>query len=963
MYTYIILGIIALIALLSAGHAAIFGLRKATTRLVVAVLSAAGAIGTCLLIKQFLPSPETLITLIQDNIQFIETNFGANIVAYIQQGMEFAHISPTLLELAIQLSVSLILPLICVVLFFVYGVVAWIACSIVLACIRRAEKKRERAEREAGEEITPRAKGSRLLAASLGFVQGLVIVVMLFVPVSAYLAIAQPTLGELTEQGILSKDDPTISTVQEVVTEINHDHVVTTYRIMGGQMLCDSMLNMNVAGMKVNTTEELGSLLILTDHVIDLTKTEFKNYSEEEAAIIRAIGDSFDDSKLLTPIVGDILYAATDAWLNGETFLGMAMPDMGESAEMFEPFIIALLEIIHEDAREAVLLQADVRTLAEMVAILAQNRIFANLSDTDALLDSLMQSDAVNSLITVLGTNSTMKRLIPEAMNLGIRAIGQVLSIPENTEEVYDKFMVEIADKLNEVRDLPEEQRVAALSQQLSSSLDNAGLDVDEQMMDIYATALLHDLADGNAAQVIPSDVQAFFALYAEAVAQQKQSSTLSNKPTFDLLSNTEPVDPYANTVYGNMTGAEREQTAAYAIACLCLNLAQLDAEAENVAEQAKTLVVETFTELLGEQSTALEVVSRVEITAPISQSTVESTASLQSTDTMKETSKVVTLEVLLVDTKEAAMKITAESISSDAAAITAIFNTAADLKDVIGDTGAEMDVATLATSVGTILDSLQQTEAFGKDKTATLFTAVLQSETVRDTANLDMKTATQLAEKATEGDVNYSQTMGTIAGSVNIMEKLAADGTITDEEMVELIETLNPQTAGMIVIYVNADRLVENGVPEKHAPVTADLVKSLFSYMEREDLQNYDKEAKALNQILKIALAAKNSEDKALFSSAPGADDGKLPTAKETVDTLMDSEAVRYALVDVLTDGTQVTLLDPYGLGKKVNENSKDYKAIETALTEHRAAHPEINDLVYESLAALMGVEVDLSK
>jgi hypothetical protein len=273
------------------------------------------------------------------------------------------------------------------------------------------------------------------------------------------------------------------------------------------------------------------------------------------------------------------------------------------------------------------------------------------------------------------------------------------------------------------------------------------------------------------------------------------------------------------------------------------------------------------------------------------------------------------------------------------------------------------MDVATLATSVGTMLDSLQQTDAFGKDKTATLFTAVLQSETVRDTANLDMKTATQLAEKATEGDVNYSQTMGTIAGSVNIMEKLAEDGTITDEEMVDLIANLNPQTAGMIVVYVNADRLVENGVPEKHAPITSDLVKSLFTYMEKENLQDYDKEAKALNQILKIALAAKNSEDKALFSSAPGADDGKLPTAKETVDTLMDSEAVRYALVDVLTDGTQVTLFDPYGFGKKVNENSKDYKAIETALTEHRAAHPEINDLVYESLAALMGVEVDLSK
>ena len=961
MYTYIILGIIALVVLLSAAHAAMFGLRKAGTRLVVVALSAVGAIGTCLLIKQLLPTPDALTTLVQNNLHLIEKYFGANIVAYVEQGLQFANISPTILELAIQLSTSLILPLLCILLFFIYGAIAWIACSIVLACIRRSEEKKARAARDAGDEIVPRTKGSRLLAASLGLVQGLVIVIMLMIPVSAYLAIAQPTLGELTSQGVLDESDPVISTTQEIVTSINNDHVVTTYRVMGGEMLCDSMLDMNVAGMKIKTTEELGSLLILANHVTELTKTEFANYSEEEAAIIRAIGDSFADSKLLAPIVGDILYAATDAWLNGETFLGIGMPDMGESAEMFEPFIIALLEIIHEDARETILLQADVKTLAEMVAILAQNRIFANMADTDALLDSLTQSNAVNSLITVLGSNNTMKRLIPEAMNLGVRAIGQVLNIPANTEQVYDKFMVDITDTLNDVRDLPEQQRIEQLSEKLGTSFDNAGLDVDEQLLDVYATAMLHDLSDNNPNDVTTADVQAFFALYAQNVAQT--TASLSTKPKFELLSDVQAADPYAGTVYEGKTEQDLAQTAAYAIASLCINLASLDAEAEDVTEQAKTLVVDTFTELLGAESAALEVVSRVEIKTPISQSSVDSTASLQSTEAMKEVSKVITLEVLLVDTKEAALKITAESISSDAAAITAIFNTAADLKDVVGNSDEEMDIATLASSVGTILDSLQQTEAFGKDKTASLFTAVLQSETVRDTANLDMKTATQLAEKATEGDVSYSQTMDTIAGSVNIMEKLAADGTITDEEMVELIENLNPQTAGMIVIYVNAERLVENGVPEKHAPITSDLVKSLFTYMEREDLKDYNKEAKALNQILKIALAAKNSEDKALFSSAPGAVDGKLPTAKETVDTLMDSEAVRYALLDVLTDGTQVTLFDPYDLGEKVNENSADYQALRTALTEHRAAHPEIDDLVYEALAALMGVQVDLAQ
>ena len=139
---------------------------------------------------------------------------------------------------------------------------------------------------------------------------------------------------------------------------------------------------------------------------------------------------------------------------------------------------------------------------------------------------------------------------------------------------------------------------------------------------------------------------------------------------------------------------------------------------------------------------------------------------------------------------------------------------------------------------------------------------------------------------------------MSAVAGSVNIMDNLAKDGTISEEELVDLIRNLNAQTAGMIEIYVTPERLVENNIPEQHSVITSDLIKSLFGYIADSDKQNSEVEAKALNQILNLALAAKESDDKQLFSSALGADDGKLPTATETVNTLLDSKAVRHALV-----------------------------------------------------------------
>ena len=953
MYGLIIFGIVALIILFSAGHAALFGFPKAKARLITVAASAIAAIATALILKALLPSPDLIVSLVQSNLDFIGSQFGTSAVEIAEQALEFAGISPTLVELLVQAIGALILPLVCVVLFALYSLVAWLIYLIVSGITHRVQKKQAEVQ---GEDYEPRSKSPRWLAACLGLAQGFIVVAVLLIPLSGYLAIAQPTLDELAAQDVIDDTDPIVYNSRKAVYELNHSFTLSAYRTLGGRLLSDSVMSMRVADTKVNLTEEMGSIITLLQQVSELGQTEFADYSKEQAEIIRAIGNSFGKSKLLSPIVGDILYAATDAWLQGETFLGMERPALGESAALLDPMLTALLEILHDDAKNTLMLQADVQTTAELVAILAQNSVFAHLSDSDELMSTLGKDGVVSTLVTTLGSNDSMKRLIPEIMNLGVRAIGQVLTLPVDTAAVYDSFMNTVADTLNDVRNLPEQERIETLSGELESAFDNAGIDVDVQVLDFYSTAIVHDLLENNSAAVTPADVQAFFVLYAEGV--RDTTASLSTKPAFDLLSSSSD-DRFAGTVYERMTEQQRKSSAAVAVADLCVKLTAIDSS--NATEQAKELVTETFTDLLGADHAALQVVTNVEISQPLSSSTLEHTASMQSTEELKKTSCVITLEVLLVDAKEAAQKINPETIGLDADAISAIFSTATELMDTLKGEDGEFDLTALANGVGEIMDSLAKTETFGKDKTASLFTSVLQSETVRDKANLDMKTATQLAEKATEGEPNYKETMSAVAGSVNIMDNLAKDGTISEEELVDLIRNLNAQTAGMIEIYVTPERLVENNIPEKHSVITSDLIKSLFGYIADSDKQNSEVEAKALNQILNLALAAKESDDKQLFSSAPGADDGKLPTATETVNTLLDSKAVRHALVDVLTDGSKVTVVDPYGFSEKIAEGSESYVEFVDALYAYRDAHPEVNDLVFEALAALMGIEIDM--
>ncbi len=979
MYDLIFIGISVLIILLCAGIAAIFSLPKAIARVIVTALCALSALVVCWTARLLIPSPEAVLSLLQACLEPVSSLIGIDLVPIGEQVLQFANISTTLIEFVAQLIVALILPLCAVLLFALFYLIAWGASLIVFLVIRIVRMIKSKVKKKQHEKAAEQADGAweetpdqdkpkrniwlsvgfRVISAGLGAVQGMIIVGLLLIPLSGYLSVADPVVSKLSEHDILPGNNSAVTTAQQIVHDANNSLTLKVYRTLGGRAITDSIMSMKVAGTKVKLSEELDSMITLSQHVIELSKTEFKNYSEEEAEIIRAIGDSFADSKLLSPIFGDVLYAATEAWLNGETFIGIPRPSLGESGEMFEPTITTLLEILNEDAKENLRLQADVETTADLVAVLAQNGVFAKLSNTDELLET-MGGDVISELVTTLGNNESMKRLIPEIMNIGVRAIGQVLNVPADAAQVYDTFMNDVADTLNNVRDLPEQERVSKLSSELETAFDTAGIEIDTQVLDFYSTAILHDLVDNNPGQEITSaDVQAFFVLYAEGA--RNTGSSMSTKPGFDLLSDTDSkaTDPFVGTVYESMTEAQRQRSAAVAVGSLCFKLSELDQNDKDITQRATALVTDTFSDMLSDSPTALEIVTGVQITAPVSAMTTEGASSLRSTEEMKKTSKVITLETLLVDAKEIAQSITPETIGLDANAISAIFDTAVSLKDVLS--GGDIDISKLASSVGTILDSLAETNTFGKDKTASLFTSVLQSETVRDKANLDMKTATELAEKATEGDkINYTETMTTVAGAANIMEKLSADGTVSEDELVDLIRNLNAQTAGMIEIYVTPTRLVENNIPEKHSVISSDLIKSLFGYIADSDKSNSEIEAKAVNQILNIALAAKDSDDKKLFSTAPGAGDGKLPTATETVNTLLDSKAVRHALVDVLTDGKQVTTSDPYEFGSKIAEGSKDRADLVAAIEAYGAANPDVDQLTLNALAALFGVNLN---
>ncbi|MBQ9797674.1 MAG: hypothetical protein IJW50_08150 [Clostridia bacterium] len=881
-------------------------------------------------------------TLVVQNVFFGDEFVETQLLPWINESLtpEFAELlaqSPTLRDVVLGCASALVAPLLFFVFFLVASFLAWIV-YLLIVLIRGAAMKEKDAD-------TPYAAPRALVWA---VIQALIIVVVTLVPISAYAEIAPILTDKIVEAEILDENtNDVVQTISdEYITPINDNVLVSLFRVMGGSAITDSLTSFDVNGETALLKEEVGAVASLGCDVFKLTKKEFSAYGSAEADLLISIAASFEDSEMLPAIAGELIYNATDAWLKGEAFIGIT-PDFltADETGMFNDFVNQLLNILHNDAKNTDALCADVTTVAKLMSTLINAEVFSSLGDQDALIGILSREGLVNALITDLGSNNSMKVLIGEITNIGVRAIATTLGIKEDADTAYNEMLDTIAAELNAVKGMSSAEQVQTLTTTLNTAFNDAGMVVDKQVLDFYSGTMIDSLLEEAGDEEITAEsVKGFFALYAWSVAEyaeeveqieanQTQSSTHPLSATTTLATREELLQALlVGTVYEGKSIEELKNCGPAVLARVTVKLSKIEETPETtIAEQAKAIVEEEYTALLVDESKQelLQIMISVEVKKPVPESSITNTSSLQTSETMKETTVLVTLDKLLVDTAATAENINADTIANEAAAIEAIFNTAGALLEETSSSES-LDIGKVAGSVGAILDNLGSTASFGKEQTGQLFTAVLQSETVRGTAGLDISTATQLGEKGSSGDnVNYEQTFQTVTDTVTIMTNMN-DGTLTEEEIEKMIRNINPQTAGMIEVYVTVERMTDEfDVPEEYAKTAAPLISNIFKFMGDSDMDEaqYAAEAKAINDIMNVTMAASENANEGqdsdrLFGNAENSILGK--TAFETVEIFMSSHAIAFSLRETDFEA------DPFKLSESMHQSEDEDEAEE---------------------------------
>ncbi len=871
---------------------------------------------------------------------------------------ELLAVSPSLLQVVMGAIGGLATPLIFFVVFLLANLIAWIV-YLVIAMVRGNKMK----------EKDAKARYAKTRTLIFAIVQTLIILVVWLIPVTAYSELAPIVMGEISESGMLDESgSETVDMIlEDYVEPVNNNIMLGAFRVLGGDALCDAMTSFKVNDEKVHMEDELDLIASLTTNIFCLSQSTMTEFGSNEEASILAIADSVESSKILSLIAGEVAHAATDAWKKGDDFAGVSKDSVYiDKSGMFNDFTDSLIIVLNQDSapgNEQALCN-DLSTVADMVVIMIRSDVFAGLGDQDAMVEALSKDGVIKSLITKLGENRSMKALIPEMTNIGVRAIAASLEMEENKKEVYDRMMSSIASGLNSAKKKDGEAQLNAVSDLLKQEFDEAGLTIDNDIIPCYSAVMIESIVipSGNE-PITAQDVRVFFAVYSYSLS--KSNVILSgNGGTRPLASGGKDarLALLAGTRYEAMDEDALAQSGPARLAQLTHKLGALS-QTDDLAEQM-TLRAEARELIRGYYGTlntsAQKALDNAIENAVVDADTASTGAELYDYSTMAKKSSVITLDELLVDVDAAAKKLNGSAISKEATAIEEIFHAAQKLAEESENTDGKLEMDTLAESIGSILNALNGTVSFGRDKTDKLFIAVMQSDTVRESASIDMKTATQLGRDGSDGEnLDYQQTFKAIFKTVDVMSSMSKNnGELSDGEIEELIREINPQSASMIESFVTPDRMEEEyDMPTRYADTAAPLISNIFGYMGDAEMsdEQYQAESTAINNIMTVTMTARDNVRDPDHNQSLFGEDGVLgKDAKSTVNELMASESLAHSL------NTTEFEEDPFELSEVManNQDTDEGQELETAIREYYEENPtEETKQTLGNLAKLFGV------
>ena len=265
-----------------------------------------------------------------------------------------------------------------------------------------------------------------------------------------------------------------------------------------GDVFNTQLTRISVGGNSMCITTELKGIVPIADEIMPAISGDEPDY----AAALEAVADYIKESEGISAIVCAFVVDLTEAWAEGEAYMGIAPPQMegvmGDIiGEVCDVFSHSTVDTIKED----------LVTVAGIIEVATEYGMLDSIGGEGGeefdILEAITQEGFIEDLLTKVTSNDRMKELLPTLINTGIQSMGSSLGLPADKNEVYDNFITAITAELN---------ASTLTSDKLSEILKKNGVEIDESIVPAITTALVKGFED-FVPNVEESEIQEFFAI------------------------------------------------------------------------------------------------------------------------------------------------------------------------------------------------------------------------------------------------------------------------------------------------------------------------------------------------------------------------------------------------------------------------------------------------------------------
>lgn len=297
--------------------------------------------------------------------------------------------------------------------------------------------------------------GSHFLGLPFGFSIALIGILVFITPIYGYADLLSTFADKSAEAGATTEMAQTVDTYnQDYVAPIKQTPMLAEAYELIGDKIFDGLASGKWQEEKVLLRDEMDVLGDILTQVQILGGSKIEEYGEAECAAVDTMARDVSRSQMLSVLCSGVLNTASNHWLEGKSFFGIAPPEVGQSGgQLFRAFLTVFSTSTRDNIDE------DLDFFADVFGVMVRYEIFAELKNaqTEEQMAALIaDAEFLSEVQSLLKTHPRMDPVGVALVDVGMRAVLQSIGLPEDIFSSHGALLGEMSTALKNVGVTPE---------------------------------------------------------------------------------------------------------------------------------------------------------------------------------------------------------------------------------------------------------------------------------------------------------------------------------------------------------------------------------------------------------------------------------------------------------------------------------------------------------------------------